>query len=121
MINTFFSITTIIIAVVGVLGPVGAIAFAIVAPTVAIPLISSLVTKFIQCRICVLVIVVVLACVGSYWVGHHDAYTKGVDDTVAKIARADSKLVGRALAARTKLKECQAAGERWDQTTGACR
>jgi hypothetical protein len=121
MINQFFSIATIILGAVGVLGPIGAIVAAIVAPTVAIPVIVSLLKKFIGCGICVLTVAVIIACVGSYWVGHHDAYTKGVDDTVAKVARGDATLVNRALKARSKLKECQADGRRWDQTTGACR
>lgn len=52
---------------------------------------------------------------------HHKIYQSGVRDTIAGIARADEKLVGRAKKARSKVLECQAAGRAWDQSTGACK
>lgn len=56
----------------------------------------------------------------AYGVWHHEIYQSGVNDAVAGIARADQKLVDRALKARAKLKECQALNRPWDQTTGKC-
>lgn len=60
------------------------------------------------------------ALLAAYGVWHHEVYQSGVSDAVAGIARADSKLVDRALKARGKLKECQALGRPWDQSTGKC-
>lgn len=76
---------------------------------------AGLLTKLIS-------IGVLLASLGiAYGVWHHKIYQRGVDDTVAAFARADAKLVGRALEARRKLKDCQALNKTWDQSTGACR
>jgi sensor domain CHASE-containing protein len=63
----------------------------------------------------------VAAALATYGVWHHKVYQSGVDDAVAKIARADAKLVNRAIEARRKLKDCQSQDKAWDQTTGACR
>jgi hypothetical protein len=63
----------------------------------------------------------VVALLTAYGVWHHKVYQSGVDDTIAKIARNDAKLVDRAFKAREKLKGCQAQGRAWDQSTGACR
>ena len=62
-----------------------------------------------------------LSAVAAYGIWHHQVYQRGVDDTIAKIARNDARLVARAVAARGKLKDCQVRGMSWDQTTGACR
>lgn len=63
----------------------------------------------------------VAATLATYGIWHHKVYQSGVNDTVAKIARADTKLVNRAIKARAKLKDCQSQGKDWDQSTGACR
>jgi hypothetical protein len=63
----------------------------------------------------------VAALLVAYGVWHHKVYKSGVDDTIAKIAANDARLVDRAFKARAKLKDCQAQGRAWDQSTGACR
>jgi hypothetical protein len=57
----------------------------------------------------------------AYGAWHHKVYQSGIDDAVARIAANDAKLVDRAFKARGKLKECQARGLGWNQTTGDCR
>ena len=64
---------------------------------------------------------VVVALLTAYGVWHHKVYQSGVDDTIARIAANDARLVDRAFKARAKLKDCQAQGRAWDQSTGACR
>ncbi len=63
----------------------------------------------------------IAAMLAAYGVWHHKVYQSGVNDTIAKIARNDARLVARALEARGKLKDCQNQNKEWDQTTGACR
>jgi uncharacterized membrane protein len=121
MTNNLFSILTILIGVVSVLGPLGAIAAIIFAPAIALPVIRSAIGTFLACRWCVLIAAVLVACVASYWIGRTGAYNKGVDDTVERVARGDAKVVDRARHARAKLQECREQGLRVDQTTGACR
>ena len=67
------------------------------------------------------VVVPILVLGGAYAIWHHEVYQSGVNDTIAGIARADARLVDRALKARQKLKECQVKERAWDQATGACR
>lgn len=119
--NDVFSILTIIAAVVGVLGPVGAVVAMIAAPTVAGPAIAAIVQRFMECKLCVIVVAILLGALVAYWIGRNGAYQHGVTDTINGIARADGKLIDRALTARKKLKECQAEGRRWSQSTGECR
>ncbi len=76
---------------------------------------AGLITKLIT------VGVLAVSLLAAYGVWHHKVYQSGVNDTIAKIARNDAKLVARALAARGKLKDCQEQGKEWDQSTGACR
>lgn len=59
--------------IVGVLGVGGAIAAAIAFPTVAIPLLQSIVARIISCRPCLYILLFVGACWGSWWFGHHSA------------------------------------------------
>jgi hypothetical protein len=76
---------------------------------------TGLVTKLIA-------VGVLLASMGiGYGVWHHKVYQRGVDDTIAKIARADAKTIAKATEARGVLKSCQARGLGWDQTTGQCK
>lgn len=62
-----------------------------------------------------------LSLLAAYGVWHHRVYQSGVDDTLAKIAKADAKLVNRALEMRRVLSDCTAAGRGWDQSTGRCK
>jgi hypothetical protein len=55
------------------LGLVAVIAAVIFVPAVTVPLISSMAKRFLECLWCVVAVVAVLMCVGSYWVGHWDA------------------------------------------------
>lgn len=57
----------------------------------------------------------------AYGVWHHKVYQSGVNDTVAKFAAADQRLVQRALRLRGELQLCHAAGKHWDQSTGRCQ
>ena len=56
----------------------------------------------------------------AYGVWHHKVYQSGVNDTIAAIAREDTRFINKALAARTKWKECRDQNRGWDQTTGRC-
>lgn len=57
----------------------------------------------------------------AYGVWHHEVYQGGVSDTLARIARADERMVQRALQMRGKLLLCQEAGRSWNQSTGGCQ
>jgi membrane protein implicated in regulation of membrane protease activity len=121
MITGLYQTVTVLLAVVAVLGPIGTMAALIFAPAIAGPFISKAVSGFLGCKVCIVVAAFIVASVVSFWIGHHEAYQKGVDDTVAAVARGDAKLVGRAKAARSKLLNCQEQDRTWDQSTGACR
>lgn len=73
MINTAFVVLTWLLGLAATLGPVAVIAAVIFIPAVAIPLISSIAKRFLECLWCIVAVVAVLMCVGSYWVGHWDA------------------------------------------------
>jgi hypothetical protein len=65
--------------------------------------------------------VIVAALLTAYGVWHHKVYKQGVDAAIAGIAREDERWINRAFEARGKLKECNATGRGWDQTTGRCQ
>ncbi len=73
MINTAFVVLTWLLGLAATLGPASVILALIFVPAVAVPLISSVAKRFFECLWCVVVLVAVLMCVGSYWVGHWDA------------------------------------------------
>lgn len=73
MINGVFVILTWLLAAVAAVGPVAVILGLIFVPAVAVPLISSLASRLFACARCIVAIVAVLMCIGSYWVGHWDA------------------------------------------------
>jgi len=56
----------------------------------------------------------------AYAAWHHKVYQSGVNDTIAGIAREDSRFINRALAARNKWKQCHDQNRAWDQSTGRC-
>lgn len=56
----------------------------------------------------------------AYGVWHHKVYQQGVSDTIAGIAREDSRWINRAIEARNKWKDCRDQGHEWDQSTGRC-
>lgn len=62
----------------------------------------------------------VAALLAAYGVWHHQVYSKGWTDALAAVARQDARAIGQAQAYRSKFKECRAAGQGWDQTTGRC-
>lgn len=70
-------------------------------------------------------VIIALGLAGSllvaYGVWHHRVYQSGVNDTLAKIAKADARMVARALEMRRALSECNAAGHHWNQSTGRCQ
>lgn len=76
---------------------------------------AGLVTKLITIG------VLAVSLLAAYGIWHHKVYQRGVNDTLAKIAKADAKTVARALQFRSVLKDCQARGLGWDQSTGACK
>ncbi len=66
-------------------------------------------------------VVSIVTLVGTgYGIWHHKIYKRGADDTIAAIARADAKVIAKAVAARSKLTECQTLNRQWDQSTGKC-
>lgn len=73
MINTVFVVLTWLIGLAATVGPVAVIAGLIFFPAIVVPLISRLARAFFDCVPCIIAAAVVLACVGSYWVGHLDA------------------------------------------------
>ncbi len=73
MINTVFVVLTWLIGIVATVGPIAAIIGIIAFPAVVVPLISKIAKAFFACVPCMIAAAVVLACLGSYWVGHHDA------------------------------------------------
>lgn len=73
MINTGFIVLTWLLGAVATLGPVAVILGMIFVPAVAVPLISRIAKAFFDCVPCIIATAVVLACVASYWVGHHEA------------------------------------------------
>lgn len=73
MINTLFVIMTWLAGLALTFGPVAVILGMIFVPAVAAPLISSIARRFLGCLWCIVAVVAVLMCVGSYWVGHWDA------------------------------------------------
>lgn len=121
MILFAYKALTVFLAIAAVVGPVGAIAAVVLAPAIAMPFLTGLATRFLHCKTCIVVSSFVIASIVSFWIGNNNAYHRGVDDTIAKIARADAKLIARATAARGKLKDCQAQNKDWDQSTGGCR
>lgn len=121
MILFAYKALTVFLGIAAVVGPVGAIAALVFAPAVALPILQGAATRFIHCKVCIVTAAFVISSVVSFWIGSHDAYHRGVDDTIAKIARNDARLVARATAARGKLKDCQAQNKEWDQSTGGCR
>lgn len=64
--------------------------------------------------------VLAVSLLAAYGVWHHKVYQSGVNDTLAKIARADAKTIARATEARNAFKNCRDLGKQWDQTTGRC-
>lgn len=73
MINTVFVVLTWLIGLAATVGPMAVIAGLIFFPAIVVPLISRLAKAFFDCTPCIIATAVVLACVGSYWVGHLDA------------------------------------------------
>lgn len=65
--------------------------------------------------------VLLTALLAAYGVWHHRVYQSGVNDTLARIAAADQRMVQRALKLRGELQLCQAGGKHWDQSTGRCQ
>ncbi len=62
----------------------------------------------------------VAALLTAYGVWHHKVYSKGWNDALAAVARADARAVGKATQYRNAFKDCRAQGKGWDQTTGRC-
>lgn len=74
MLHYAFIGATWLIGLVGVGGAIAAVAAGVIlGPAVVIPIVQVAATKFIRCTVCVVATVFVLATVGAYWVGHHEA------------------------------------------------
>lgn len=65
--------------------------------------------------------VLIAGLLAAYGVWHHKVYQRGVNDTLAKIARADQKTVERAMKMRAPLVDCESRNLEWDMTTGRCK
>jgi hypothetical protein len=62
------------LATFGVVGAIAAIAATVyLGPATVLAIIEPLFAKFVACTKCVVAVVFVLATVGAYWVGHHQA------------------------------------------------
>lgn len=74
MLNYFFVAATWLIGTLGVTGAVGVIVAAVIlGPTAVIEIARPLLTRFLSCLWCVVAVVFLMATVGAYWVGHHEA------------------------------------------------
>lgn len=73
MIGWAFTILTWILGLAATFGPVAVILGVIFVPAIAIPLISSIASRFLGCTRCIVAAVAIVACVGAYWLGHADA------------------------------------------------
>ncbi|MBN9007228.1 MAG: hypothetical protein J0H40_17660 [Rhizobiales bacterium] len=71
------SLMTLAAWAIGILGVGGAVAVVVAAvffgPTVVIGIIQPILTSFLACTRCVVATVFVVATIGAYWLGHHDA------------------------------------------------
>ena len=121
MILFAYKALTVFLGIAAVIGPAGAIAAVVLAPAIAVPFLTGLANRYLHCKTCIVISAFVVASVVSFWIGNNSAYHRGVDDTIAKIARNDARLVDRAKKARATLLRCQDENKNWDQSTGSCK
>jgi len=73
MINGLFTALTWLLGLAATIGPLAVILGVIFAPAIAIPLVSSIATRFFACTRCMIAAAAIFACIGSYWIGRLDA------------------------------------------------
>lgn len=66
-------VTTWAFAVVAALGVGGTIIACILAPAIALPILESVVSAILRCKICMWILLALALCAGSFWFGHHTA------------------------------------------------
>ncbi len=64
---------TWVLSIVGVLGLGGAIALAVIAPAVVIPLIQRTIEWILGCKLCLYALAFIVAVFASFWAGHYKA------------------------------------------------
>lgn len=79
---------TWLIGIFGIAGAVAVIAACIwLGPAVVGAIIGPLLSRFVACTKCILVVVFLLATIASYWLGHHEAVEKCRADGAAAVTR----------------------------------
>lgn len=114
-------ILTWALSVISVLGVGGAIVAMVGFPTIALPIIQSVVRAVLACKVCLIVLGAVALALSSYWYGRHGQYERGYAAAVAEIAAEDEKAIANALEKRDVWQKCHDANGTWDQTTGDCK
>lgn len=114
-------ILTWILAAVSTLGVGGAVAAMVFFPTVAVPILQSVVRAVLACKVCLIVLGAVVLALSSYWYGRHGQYERGHAAAVAEIAAEDEAAVAHALEKRGEWQKCHDGNGTWDQTTGDCK
>ncbi len=106
------SLTTLLAYVLPIVGAVGiggllVIYFAFPLVWAALmPIISSIIAKIISCKACMIALAAIAACVGSWWLGHHQATKacKEASEQAEQLARqADLDAAHHAVADESKL------------------
>ncbi len=78
---------TWILSIVGVLGVGGAIAAAIIAPAIVIPLLQRTIEWILGCKRCLYALAFVVAVLAAFWAGHHKAMLDCRADSAAAALR----------------------------------
>ena len=97
---------TWILSIVGVLGIGGAIAAAIIAPAVVIPLLQRTIEWILGCKRCLFALAFVIAMLAAFWSGHYKAQIACREANVAAALRnqqLDLDIAHRAMEAETTL------------------
>lgn len=114
-------IATWILAAVSALGLTGTIVALIFFPTVAAPILSKVTDTVLKCKICLVVAVLVIVALGSFWYGRRGEYERGHTAAIAEIASENAAALAQAVEKRSVWKECRAREGHWDQSTGECK
>lgn len=116
-----YVVTTWVLSVVSVLGVGGAVAAFIFFPAVATPILSKVTAALLACKTCLVVALVVVTALASFWYGRDGQYAKGHTAAIAEIAAENEAALSAAVTKRAAWKECKARNGEWDQTTGECK
>jgi apolipoprotein N-acyltransferase len=109
-----------VLGIVSVLGVAGTVAAMVFVPTVAIPVLTRIVTALLGCKICLVVMLLVGTALGSYWYGRHGQYERGHAAAIAEIAGEDKAALDHATEKREVYIKCKTHSGSWNQSTGEC-